>query len=378
MPGISRISATVVSAILGVVWTLWVCSLPKPDLDGTYYDYVFYGLINGVFFLLMAVVLLIPIHSNFFPRLAMFSIAAGWVSSISGIWFAEVIWYIFPGCLGIFSGFCLRHILSGNADLKWLTAGSGALGVAVGSLTAAFNLALLISGIIISTLLAVLVLLTFLQRKFLFIPEETESRESGHWSTVRFWFALIITTILIWVECTFTVWHLMLPAYVNQSDIFIVLPVLFLILAGFRSFGIIFYKRFSHLLWLYAFAFIITVSLGMFYTLQVYLFILLFGFGLAYFIPLVIQIFSQSDNIRMIFGLALLFTAIIMPVTGHNMDYYTEFARSIKIPEPLVGLSALQATIKDITVGPAIVIIMVGISFIFRKRISIGHPENTH
>jgi hypothetical protein len=359
------------SFLTGFCLIYWLGAVLEPLIAGGKLSYVFTGWLNALFYSALSAGLLVPLSDIRLRLLIVISIWLSLIFILMLFFSSDIALPFFNIFFGLFSGLWVRQLLLIDYKLKWMAAGFALLGMAAGSFTSNITTEVISILVVISACLLITGVLISIKRNNLFISAEYSISFISSFRAWRFWWACIAVSLMLWTELHYIIWQLLIPAYVSESGMYIVLPLLLLCIAIFRFTGSVLSKKFSNILWLYLMAFLVTISIGMFFTLQIYLFILMFSFGVAYFIPLFLKLTGQMNAVRLIVGIAFLFTAVMQPVTGHNAGFYIEFAQSIQIPEPLILLSAMQSIVKDIVVGPALVIVFTGLSFLFRKKLFV-------
>lgn len=366
-----RYYAMTLSFLSGFCLVYWWGAVLEPLITTGKLSYDLAGWLNALYFSALTTGLLLPLSQD---RLRTASVISIWLSLlfISMLFFSSAFTLpLFMVFFGIFNGLWLRQLILMDDRLKWMTAGLAMLGMAAGSFTGNITTEVISILAVISSCLLIAGVLISIKRKNLFLSAENSISFRDYLRSWKFWLSCTAVSLMLWTEVQYVIWQLFIPAYVSESGMYVVLHLLLFCIAVFRFAGSFFAPGLKNILWLYLMAFLVTISIGMFFTLQIYLFILLFSLGTAYFIPIFLRTTGQLAAIRLILGIAFLFIAVMQPVTGHNAGYYTEFAQSIQIPEPFIPLSVIQSIVKDIVIGPALVFILTGLSFLFRKKLSV-------
>jgi MFS family permease len=129
---------------------------------------------------------------------------------------------------------------------------------------------------------------------------------------------------------------------------------------------------------LFVSAIIATISIGLLSTGSgpiVYLYAILFAVGVCYFWPnmiaFVAEYFPKTGALGMslIGGVGMVGLAIFQPIIGGWLDTETAKAKAMNIPAEAVELAAGQATLDNIAVFPAILVVVFGILFLMRNKL---------
>jgi len=177
---------------------------------------------------------------------------------------------------------------------------------------------------------------------------------------------VVAVSLVIVTEVIFVFWHLLLP--INEGNVFIpfVLPVFLTLLTIFRLFIIKISN--NSLLVIYIFAVLAMFALGMFYTLSPILFVLVFALSVAYLNPALIRVFHLYQIQNKIILFSLLIAGFYMIISGYLADEHLIKITDLKLPENVFALSLIQNIVKDLVILPALLVVIVGILFLYRRR----------
>ncbi|MBC7884157.1 MAG: hypothetical protein H7X99_01680 [Saprospiraceae bacterium] len=184
-----------------------------------------------------------------------------------------------------------------------------------------------------------------------------------------FTFAMLsISGILIFIELSYVVWSLVLKD--ESQSVFNNLTLYFisLLIFMFRRFFSNLADKWCNISWIFSLGILLTVSIGLFYTFSItVIFILGFSFPIAYLLAQVNNVFRiRPDSFHI--SLILFFTAILTFIFGLFVQNYIEFAAYINIPENVLGLSGRQAIMKEIGTISALMVIIIGVLFLYRRK----------
>ena len=114
----------------------------------------------------------------------------------------------------------------------------------------------------------------------------------------------------------------------------------------------------------------------------VYLYAILFAIGVCYFWPTMISFIAEylpktgAFGMSLIGGVGMVGLAIFQPVIGGWLDTERSAALASGISAEAAELAAGQATLDNIAIFPAILVVIFGALFIFRKKLRQDvHPE---
>jgi len=114
----------------------------------------------------------------------------------------------------------------------------------------------------------------------------------------------------------------------------------------------------------------------------VYLYAILFAIGVCYFWPTMISFIAEylpktgAFGMSLIGGVGMVGLAIFQPVIGGWLDTERSAALASGLSAEAAELAAGQATLDNIAIFPAILVVIFGALFIFRKKLRQDvHPE---
>jgi MFS family permease len=114
----------------------------------------------------------------------------------------------------------------------------------------------------------------------------------------------------------------------------------------------------------------------------VYLYAILFAIGVCYFWPTMISFIAEylpktgAFGMSLIGGVGMVGLAIFQPVIGGWLDTERSAALASGLSPEAAELAAGQATLDNIAIFPAILVVIFGALFIFRKKLRQDvHPE---
>ena len=117
---------------------------------------------------------------------------------------------------------------------------------------------------------------------------------------------------------------------------------------------------------------------------MVYVAALLFAVGVMYFWPTMIGFTGEylpktgALGMSLMGGAGMFATAIWQPVIGGWLDLARDTAKAAGASVEEADLIAGQATLSNIAIFPAILIVLFGILFVMRKRLEEGRVEQAH
>jgi len=114
----------------------------------------------------------------------------------------------------------------------------------------------------------------------------------------------------------------------------------------------------------------------------VYLYAILFAIGVCYFWPTMISFIAEylpktgAFGMSLIGGVGMVGLAIFQPVIGGWLDTERSAALASGLSAEAAELAAGQATLDNIAIFPAILVVIFGVLFVFRKKLRQDvHPE---
>ncbi len=198
--------------------------------------------------------------------------------------------------------------------------------------------------------------------------EILEEEKIGIPSKFQDWSILIMAGIIITIELSFICWSLILKD--DSQNVFHQLSfyIAFVLVFVFRKYGHSLCDKCLDIGWIFSLSIVLTLSLGLFYTFSIpILFIMGFAFSLAYLQVLILSYYRFKLKMLHI-STILMLVAILNLIFGLFVQNHVEYIVSIKIPENVLALSARQAVIKELTSGGAILVIISGLLFLFRRK----------
>ena len=125
--------------------------------------------------------------------------------------------------------------------------------------------------------------------------------------------------------------------------------------------------------WHVALAFIAMISTGYFYTFSITpLFILLGGLSFGLFLPVHMKLYHFYPDRKQLFYSFGVIAAVFL-ITGLYSQNHVDYIVSIGMPSEVIGLSARQAIIKELTALAALA--MIGSGWLFLKRGQIAKSD---
>lgn len=179
---------------------------------------------------------------------------------------------------------------------------------------------------------------------------------------------LLLSGVLIAIEISFIMWSLILKD--DSQNIFhrFAFFITFALVFVFRKNSSQLINKLSDIGWIFILTLLLTLSLGLFYTFSFpILFIVCFAFALAYLFESVLNNYKFRLSALHI-SIILFGVALLNLIFGLFVQNHIEFIISIKIPENVLALSARQAVVKELASGGAILVVLAGIIFLFRRR----------
>ncbi len=182
------------------------------------------------------------------------------------------------------------------------------------------------------------------------------------------------TGVMIWMLLTVTevslfVWALLLPDYSQSIFSRLVLPLSVAIILILRYAVDIRTSKWVNQGWLFFMILLLTFSMGYYYTMDTpIMFLLFFPVSLVAGQYLASRLYPIGNEYRYL-GFFFILLAIVMVIAGFFVDNHIAYIVSIKMPENLLNLSALQAWIKELTSLVAITLVLTGVLYLRRKPV---------
>lgn len=184
----------------------------------------------------------------------------------------------------------------------------------------------------------------------------------------------LILSLLIIVEISFFIWALILPDESQSWMYRMTIPLTLIWMIIMRSLIAKYPSRSINKGWLFVMSLAVTISCGFFYTLDINaFFILFFPTSMIAGQHIAIKLNSASTSIKYI-GVIFVILAVLMIVSGLYMENHIAYIQSLKMPESLFNLSAVQAWTKELTSLVGLAAILSGILYI-RKQKQEKKPE---
>ena len=346
-----------------VFWVLWTKSIHTAvsEISGMYYTLM--AGITAPFYLLAGSMLVL--RKNILSgRKVMLVICALWTVFSAGAVFVHHV--LLLAAIGIFSGIWTGHLIlqktrNSRIDIK-ASLSAVLCGVGLGYLLTI----VLTQDIFIAISLPVISLITLLIFAFSKDIALSDSVHPPHQSTSKqqFIFGLLVTFVVLWIVISFSYWHILVPYFKDDIFKWLMIPMISIIWIVLIFLKMNLKKNY---LVLFNLSLIASVALGMLYTLNEWMFILLSSLSLGF----LMKNFYCNRNLllyKVWIGYSLCFMAPLFLLMGINADRYATHSKAIQIPEGLIPLSVIQALVKDITLGPGLLVILFGTAFLLRRK----------
>ena len=184
----------------------------------------------------------------------------------------------------------------------------------------------------------------------------------------RHFIVFSVLAIIIFLEVNFLVWSLILKdesqGILHQFTLILTCLMIFL----FRRYFYNLKLKLSNIGWLFTFSILLTIGIGMLYTFNITVFfVLVFSISISYFYAIAHAVSGISFQSHHIAVLSFIF-ALFMFIFGLIVQNHIEFAQAINIPENVLALSARQALMKEMASVSAVLIILTGVLFLYRRK----------
>jgi hypothetical protein len=189
--------------------------------------------------------------------------------------------------------------------------------------------------------------------------------------------AMTNAAIVVLIEIIFCFWSVVLlnssQSLINSLTFPISVFMVFIFSVLFKKVG----HKMTSTGWLFTLSVIMTVSLGLFYTFDFTpVFILGFGFSMAYLLYINNYIFKITANTGNLAGLLIIGSGAMI-IAGLFIQNHIEFIKSINIPKDVLTLSARQALVKEMASFAAVSVILSGYLFLKRRSIFVSQYGST-